>query len=262
MALTLTNVIALVPSCPTQRCRNAANGHSRIMALCSPRSVRYTVQRYMSDVSSSSSSSSNPSTDNSIVTIQVSKPFGMMLEEIETIRGGVLVQDVDGTTGSALPYRDQIIGRQLMKINDKDVSRYDFMEMMNYIAKIPKTDTVTMEFQIPKQPLPTGTPVIITVLTGSNTDATTATPINAKVGDNLRQTLLSNNIDVYQGMQKLSNCGGAGQCTTCAFDFIHDEGEWVERSDYESSKLKKFPTARLTCLNTIQGPATIRKTQR
>jgi ferredoxin len=84
------------------------------------------------------------------------------------------------------------------------------------------------------------------------------TSIEAKVGDNLRKVLLENNIEVYKGLKKkLGNCGGGGQCTFCAADFVESEG-WGLRSDYEDGKLKKFPNARLTCLNNIQGPATIR----
>jgi hypothetical protein len=41
-----------------------------------------------------------------------------------------------------------------------------------------------------------------------------------------------------------------------------DGDGWLERSDYEDKKLAKFPAARLSCLNSIQGPATMVKTQR
>ena len=78
------------------------------------------------------------------------------------------------------------------------------------------------------------------------------------MGDNLRQTLLDNNVEVYRGLKKkLGNCGGGGQCTFCAVDFVESEG-WEPRSEYEDSKIAKWPNARLSCLNNIQGPATIR----
>jgi hypothetical protein len=47
------------------------------------------------------------------------------------------------------------------------------------------------------------------------------------------------------------------QCGFCAAEFVESEG-WPARSDYEDKKLKKNPNARLTCLNPIQGPATIK----
>jgi ferredoxin len=103
-----------------------------------------------------------------------------------------------------------------------------------------------------------GTPVSIRVIQKNGSEMV----LNAKVGDNLRQTLIDNGFEVYQGLkQKLGNCGGAGQCTFCAVDFVESQG-WAERSDYENQKLKKFPAARLACLNNIQGPATIKKTER
>lgn len=251
----LATAIAFVPSCRTSSCRYPVDIVQNNIAATQPtlwHSSRSTFQTYMSDASSSSIS-----TTEDTITLQLTKPFGMMLEEIEgTKGGGVQVTDV-GETGSAVPYAEQIRNTQIITINTMDVRQYDFDQMMNYIGQLPTDAVATIEFQKPKEPLKIGTPVIMTVVT-SNGDTI---PINAKVGDNLRQTLLSNNIEVYQGMQKLSNCGGAGQCTLCAFDFIDSDG-WEERSDYEANRLKKFPSARLTCLNNIQGPATIRKTQR
>ena len=207
--------------------------------------------------SSSSSSSTSITDDNEIITLQLTKPLGMILEEMEGASGGVVVTDVNDT-GSAGPYATQIQQTQIVSINNVNVRSYTFDQMMSTIGELPTDEVVTMEFQKPRAPLQAGTDVTISVLTSNGETIS----IPAKVGDNLRQTLLNNNIEVYQGMQKISNCGGAGQCTLCAFDFVSSESSWEERSDYESSRLKKFPTARLTCLNPIQGPATVRKTQR
>jgi ferredoxin len=99
-----------------------------------------------------------------------------------------------------------------------------------------------------------GTTVSIKVIQEGNPDQT----IEAKVGDNLRKTLLDNKVEVYRGLKKkLGNCGGGGQCTFCAVDFVESEG-WQARSDYENGRIGKFPTARLACMNNIQGPATIK----
>ncbi len=102
-----------------------------------------------------------------------------------------------------------------------------------------------------------GTTVAIKVIQEGNPEKI----INAKVGDNLRKTLLENNVELYRGLKKkLGNCGGGGQCTFCAVDFVENECEgWEARSEYENGKIAKLPkTARLACLNNIQGPATIR----
>jgi len=51
--------------------------------------------------------------------------------------------------------------------------------------------------------------------------------------------------------------GGSGQCNFCAVDFVESDG-WEVRSEYEETRIGKYPTARLACINNIQGPATIR----
>ena len=100
---------------------------------------------------------------------------------------------------------------------------------------------------------PLGTVVNVTVLEGDK-----ETVVEMKVGDNLRLSLLEGGFEVYRGFKsKIGNCGGGGQCTFCAVDFLSNEG-WGDRSEYEDSKLKKSPEARLSCLNNIQGPAVIR----
>merc|ERR1712127_576332 len=94
-----------------------------------------------------------------------------------------------------------------------------------------------------------GTVVTIRVKQEGNADKA----IEAKVGDNLRKTLLENNVELYRGLKKkLGNCGGGGQCTFCAIDMVESEG-WQERSEYEEKRIGKFPTARLACMNSIQG---------
>jgi len=100
---------------------------------------------------------------------------------------------------------------------------------------------------------PIGTIVNVTVLEGDK-----ETVVEMIVGDNLRLSLLGGGFEVYRGFKsKIGNCGGGGQCTFCAVEFLSNEG-WGDRSEYEESKLKKSPQARLSCLNNIQGPAVIR----
>jgi ferredoxin len=174
---------------------------------------------------------------------------------------GVYVLEL-GEEGSALQYKDQLIGLPLTKVMDVDVTQLDFDSVMERLIDAPSP--VTLEFTLSRQEgtsgpvveeFPIGTTVTIKVLEDNDTKETT---IEGKVGDNLRKTLLENNVEVYKGLkQKLGNCGGGGQCTFCAAEFVESQG-WSERSDYESNKLKKNENARLTCLNNIQGPATIR----
>jgi ferredoxin len=198
-----------------------------------------------------------------VISVSLEKPLGMVLEEVEEgLPKGVFVLELS-EEGSAAgsEFKDQLVGLKVATVMGEDVTSLAFDDVMDKLINAPSTvsleflspaaETITEEEVAPQFNL--GTPVTITVLEDGK-----ETPIEAKVGDNLRKVLLENNIEVYKGMkQKLGNCGGGGQCTFCAADFVESEG-WDERSDYEDQKLKKSPTARLSCLNNIQGPATIR----
>ena len=201
------------------------------------------------------------------LSVTLEKPLGMILEEnVERQAQGVYVLELTDD-GSAIQsdYKDQLVGMSLTKITDQDVTSMDFDSIMEQL--ISATSPVTLEFMSKEQDTATtlttkqddeyeiGTIVTIKVLEDSK-----ETIIEGKVGDNLRKTLLENNIEVYKGLKKkLGNCGGAGQCTFCAVEFVDDSQGWLERSEYEDQKLKNAsPKARLSCLNNIQGPATIR----
>ena len=194
---------------------------------------------------------------NGLLSLTLSKPLGLILEERED-GGGVFVQEF-AQAGSALAYKSQIRGATLARVGATNVTHSDLDTIMELIMAA--QDTVELEF-VNLQPeiiveYNVGTKITITVQQqGKDLE------LQAAVGDNLRQVLLDNGVEVYQGLkQKLGNCGGAGQCTFCAVDFLTSEG-WAERSEYEDKKLARFPSARLACLNNIQGPATIRKTER
>ncbi|KAL7549147.1 hypothetical protein ACHAWF_012425 [Thalassiosira exigua] len=72
--------------------------------------------------------------------------------------------------------------------------------------------------------------------------------LSARVGDNLRNTLLTNSgIELYRGLKKkLGNCDGGGV--------------WGKMSEYEEKKIGKNGSekCRLACMNNIVGPATVR----
>jgi ferredoxin len=230
-------------------------------------SVKRDVMLFSS--SSSSSSSTDVAQTATTLSLTLEKPLGMVLEEMEENQPkGVYVLDL-ADEGSAIksPYKDQLVGLPLTKVMDVDVTAFDFDTVMEQLIAAPSP--VTLEFallanedsttssSVPAvvEEFAIGATVTIKVLEDNDSKETI---IEGKVGDNLRKTLLENNVEVYKGLkQKLGNCGGAGQCTFCAAEFVESRG-WLERSDYESSKLKKNESARLTCLNNIQGPATIR----
>jgi len=200
-------------------------------------------------------------TSSDVLSLSLPKPLGMILEEVEEgASKGVFIKEV-GEEGSASAYTDKILGAKLAYVQGEDVTALAFDDVMDKLINAP--DTVELQLiaggqKEEEDPFPVGTPVTIKVQQPGKDDLS----IEAKVGDNLRQALLDNGFEVYQGMkQKLGNCGGGGQCTFCAMDFIESEG-WQERSEYEDQKLKRNPMARLACLNNIQGPATITKADR
>lgn len=212
---------------------------------------------------------SSTSTEKSLLSVELEKPLGMILEEVEEgqAKGVYVMELAEEGSAAASEYKDQLVGLPLAKVMGNDVTNLDFDSVMDQLIAAPSplsldfivetageaTESAPVQEEI--EEFAVGTTVAIKVLGDKGNPETI---IEAKVGDNLRKTLQDNNIEVYQGLkQKLGNCGGAGQCTFCAAEFVESEG-WAERSDYEDQRLAKAPTARLTCLNNIQGPATIR----
>ena len=208
-----------------------------------------------------------------LLTLSLEKPLGMILEEVEEgAAKGVVVQEV-GEGGSAFEYAEKITGLKVATVMGADVTALDFDSIMDKLIEAPSPLSVEFELKEGQEAdgssaatteggdaaadvteYEVGTVVSITVLQKGKPDVT----FEAKVGDNLRKAMLENGVEVYTGLkEKLGNCGGSGTCTFCAADFIESDG-WLERSDYEDQKLKKYPNARLSCLNNIQGPATVR----
>jgi len=235
-------------------------------------------KRALTSSPSSASSTTDQDQDRDaggVLLLSLTKPLGVILEEnVPGADAGVFVLEVSDT-GSAASHADEILGCQLLTVMGKDVTKTSFDSVMETIIEAP--DTVDLSFARKqnnnddddknsnnnnnnnKLEFDVGTVVTIIAQQENGKDDLV---FEAKVGDNLRQALLENGFEVYQGMkQKLGNCNGGGQCTFCAMDFIEAEG-WEERVEYEDKKLPKNPNARLACLNPIQGPVTLRKAKR
>ena len=213
----------------------------------------------------SSLAMSTTSTGKALLSVELEKPLGMILEEVEEgqAKGVFVLELAEEGSAAASEFKDQLVGLGLVKVMGNDVTNLDFDSVMDQLIAAPSPLSLDFGVDATESPpeeeetddFPVGTTVAIKVLGNKGNPETI---VEGKVGDNLRSTLQENNIEVYQGMkQKLGNCGGGGQCTFCAAEFVESEG-WAERSDYEDQRLAKAPTARLTCLNNIQGPATIR----
>jgi ferredoxin len=195
-----------------------------------------------------------------LLALELEKPLGLILEEVEegSPKGVFVLELSEDGSAAASEYKDTLPGLKIATVMAEDVTSLTFDDVMDKLINAPSPVALQLILEGTgaqvEDLFPVGTPVTIAVLE----EGKPQTSIEAKVGDNLRQVLLDNKIEVYKGLKKkLGNCGGGGQCTFCAAEFVESEG-WEPRSDYENQKLKKNPNARLTCLNNIQGPATIK----
>lgn len=215
-------------------------------------------------LSSSALLSSASDTETRLLSLKLDKPLGMILEEVEEgAPKGVFVLELgEGGSAAEAPEKDDIVGSALATVMGEDVTTITFDEVMDKIINAPSpvdlelvvtaaesgsSDSSNDEFEV-------GTPVTVTVQRESGPDLA----IETEVGENLRSVLLDNEVEVYRGFKaKIGNCGGGGQCGFCAVEFVNSEG-WEVRSEYEDKKIKNSPNSRLSCLNNIQGPVTIK----
>ena len=85
--------------------------------------------------------------------------------------------------------------------------------------------------------------------------------INCSVGDNLRQTLLNNDINLYNGNASVINCHGLGTCGTCA---VMVEGEvsevtWQDKTRRSLPPHSPSKNLRLACQTKVLGDVKVTK---
>ncbi|GAA6622470.1 2Fe-2S iron-sulfur cluster-binding protein [Scytonema sp. NUACC26] len=85
--------------------------------------------------------------------------------------------------------------------------------------------------------------------------------IECQRGDNLRQILLQNGIDLHNGGAKVINCRGLGTCGTCA---VLVEGEvspitWRDKARRSLPPHSPTKNLRLACQTKILGDARVTK---
>jgi ferredoxin len=85
--------------------------------------------------------------------------------------------------------------------------------------------------------------------------------IPCQPGANLRQVLLANGIELYNGKAKIINCRGIGSCGTCAVEI---EGE-VSPPNWKDTTRRSLPphsptkNRRLACQTKIFGDICVKK---
>lgn len=80
-------------------------------------------------------------------------------------------------------------------------------------------------------------------------------------GANLRQVLLENGIDLYNGQAKLINCHGIGTCGTCAIEVQGEvsEANWRDKARRSLPPHSLAKNRRLACQTQVLGDVRVTK---
>lgn len=84
---------------------------------------------------------------------------------------------------------------------------------------------------------------------------------DCEVGANLRQVLLQNGVDLYNGQAKLINCHGMGSCGTCAVEIEGEvsEANWRDRTRRTLPPHDPKRNLRLACQTQVLGDLKVTK---
>ena len=85
--------------------------------------------------------------------------------------------------------------------------------------------------------------------------------ITCNQGRNLREVLLENGIDLYNGGSTVINCRGIGTCGTCAVEIVGEVSEATWRDKKRHSLPLHSPTRnlRLACQTQVLGDIRVTK---
>lgn len=178
----------------------------------------------------------------------LSKPLGAVLEECAP--GGVRIEELqDG--GSAAETGLLKKGDRLLSVVGTDVAMSDFDSVMALLVDAPPEVELTVERNvIVKKKREVVPDPVLTIKDGPSGDVAP--------GSSLRLTLQNADVELYTGMAKLTNCGGAGQCSQCLVNVIEGGDNLSPRTTVEESRLKKKPsTYRMACQALINGDVTV-----
>ena len=160
--------------------------------------------------------------------------------------GGVKVEDVvEG--GSAMETKLLKKGDRLLKIQEADVSASSFDEVMEMLGEAP--DEVALEVVrnvIVKRKKAEVKIPYMTIVGGNSGEVVSGTI--------LRTAIQSSKSELYRGMDKMTNCGGVGQCKACAVEVLEGADNLSPRTAAEEKILaKKGPSFRLACQAFVNG---------
>lgn len=138
-----------------------------------------------------------------VLALNLDKPLGMILEEVEEgqPKGVFVLELAEEGSAAQSEFKDELVGLKVATVMGADVTNLAFDEVMEKLIDAPSPVSIELtsgeseegvkpEFEV-------GTAVKIAVLEDGK-----ETVLDAKVGDNLRKLLLENNIEVYKGLKQ------------------------------------------------------------
>lgn len=100
--------------------------------------------------------------------------------------------------------------------------------------------------------------ITITAIVKKGTNEEYTKIIKTKKGANLRQTLVDNEINVYQSFTRWTNCKGKQLCGTCIVNMQQGSESTNRKSMDEASTLRENPDSyRLSCVTFVYGDVTV-----
>lgn len=187
------------------------------------------------------------------VTVSVSRPLGVVFEEVEeNSQRGVYVYEVSEGNIKATGTIHQ--GMMLLSVNDQDVRRCHFDQVMDLIKAVSEDTDLVLTF-MDSNDIFRGKAILNVKLP----DGGGVRTIECLKGQMLRDVLTQAQLDVYDLRGKMTNCGGGGVCGTCVVNVeTAEDDDWEPRSTLEKARLKRYSeNARLSCCMPVEGDATV-----
>jgi len=184
--------------------------------------------------------------------VTLPKPLGAVLEEAQPT--GVRVEELQ-EGGSALETGLLKKGDRLRSIQGTDVSSSSFDAVMEMLVDAPSEVELTVSrVAILRKPAGAAAAKLAApVLTIGGEEG------DAQKGVILRTAIQGRGVELYKGMMaKMSNCGGAGQCSTCWVRVLEGEDNLSPMTPVEAKKAAKKPSDyRMACQAIIEGDVSV-----
>jgi ferredoxin len=100
--------------------------------------------------------------------------------------------------------------------------------------------------------------ITVTVVQNKGAKEEKVRTLTASVGANLRELLVTNDINVYQSVTRWTNCKGKQLCGTCIVNVLEGSLNTNRKSMDEASTLRENPESyRLSCVTFAYGDVTV-----